>query len=257
MRHFLSLSYDGTPWHGWQRQPEADSVQAQLERALSLALREQVSVVGAGRTDAGVHAEQQWAHFDHAAELPPTLLQQLNGILPHSIAVHGVWRPRAEALHARFDALSRSYRYQIVRSKNPFAPGRCHRYDGPLELDALGAATALLHETDDFASFCKSGADNGTTRCQISEARWHAHGPDEQPRLDFHITANRFLRGMVRALVGTLLDVGRGQLSVADFASILEARDRRAAGPAAPPEGLYLSAVAYPAGALTKIMPNT
>ena len=261
MRTFLHLSYDGAPWHGWQRQPEAASVQQQVERALGILLRQPTDIVGAGRTDTGVHAEGQWAHFDHAEELPERFYEKMNGVLPPTIAVRGVYRPAHANLHARFDAVSRSYRYQIARAKDPFAAGRRLHVLGSLDLGAMGEATALLLETTDFASFCKSGADNGTTLCTLTEARWHAYDEPAslggQPRLDFYVTANRFLRGMVRALVGTVLDVGRGKLSISELEQVIFARDRSAAGTAAAPEGLTLTEVRYPPESLAKIMPES
>lgn len=255
MRYVLQLAYHGGSWHGWQRQPAADSVQGQLERALGILLRTPTAVVGAGRTDAGVHAEAQYAHFDSEVPWGRVELDKLNGILPHSIGAVALYRA-ADEFHARFDALSRSYRYQIALGKAPLDMGLTHRLEARLDFDALAQATALLFQTEDFASFCKAGADNATTLCTLSEARWEAYDARGLARLDFHVTANRFLRGMVRALVGTLLDVARGKLTVAEFEAIIRARDRSAAGVAAPAEGLYLSAVAYPEGTLTKIVPE-
>lgn len=243
MRYVLEVAYHGGPWHGWQRQPNASSIQQTLEEALGTLLRapEPIPVTGAGRTDTGVHAQQQFAHFDWPDELRSDLLERLRGLLPRSIVVRRILRADA-AFHARFSATSRGYVYKLQREPSPFAQGLAWYYPHPLDLRALVEATRRLHGWHDFGSFCRTGGAAQHTWCEVSMARWRV-GPGQ---LRFEVAANRFLRGMVRALVGTLLEVGAGRCSLADFEAIVAARDRRAAGRSAPAHGLYLARVTYP-----------
>ncbi|MCD8288063.1 MAG: tRNA pseudouridine(38-40) synthase TruA [Porphyromonadaceae bacterium] len=243
-RYFLYLAYDGSAYHGWQRQPNGLSVQQCLEEALSLLLRRETAVTGAGRTDTGVHARLMVAHFD--TSVPLTNLEawrhHLNCILPPDIAISCI-RPVTSEAHSRFDALSRTYRYYISYAKNPFA-GRYRWYLSGQRLDvaAMNEAAALLRRHDDFTSFSKTHTDVKNFRCRITCARWEERGDE----LVFTITADRFLRNMVRAIVGTLVDIGRGKLPVTDFLPILEARDRRCAGVSAPACALFLTDITYP-----------
>lgn len=243
-RYFVWFAYDGTAYHGWQVQPGDNSVQAELENALSMLLGQRIEVVGAGRTDAGVHAGTMVAHFD----IPvlntqlPTLTYKLNCVLPEDISVDRVEEVSAD-MHARFSARSRTYHYYIHTRKDPFL--RAYSYElthTGYDFDAMNEAAALLLEYDDFASFCKSGGDNKTTLCHVSEARWVSDGDG---RWHFVITADRFLRNMVRAIVGTLLRVGRKKLTVDDFRRIIESRDRQAAGDSAAACGLFLMDIKY------------
>ena len=323
MRYFIELSYDGTAYHGWQIQPNGSSVQETLQRALSLLLREEVTVTGAGRTDAGVHAAMMVAHVDieaplpappvggraaqpmsssssqeykevlppvggraaqpmsssssqeykevlppvggRAAEpmsssssqeykevLPPTggvregppernLVYRLNGILPHDIAIHRIY-PVADDMHARFSALARTYYYYVHTRKSPFLRDRSWRLVKTPDFEAMNRAAATLLEYEDFTSFSKVNTDTKTNICHVRSARW-VQLSDYEWR--FEITADRFLRNMVRAIVGTLMEVGRGQLSLDGFRKVIEDKNRSAAGDSVPARGLFLQNVEY------------
>jgi tRNA pseudouridine38-40 synthase len=243
MRYFILLAYKGTAYHGWQRQPNGLSVQEVLENALSTVLRQPTAITGSGRTDAGVHAAEQFAHFDTEIPLPENLLRSLNSMIPNDIAVYECFPVRPDD-HARFTAISRYYQYQISRRKDPFRHGLVYVFTLPLALDRMNAAAERLLLHSDFESFSKVRTDVKTFNCQIEKAFW-----EQKPNGDlvFHIKANRFLHGMVRAIVGTLLAVGQGRLSVADIDQIILARDRKRAGRAAPADGLSLVEVGYPA----------
>ncbi len=243
MRYFLQLAYRGTKYHGWQRQPNGLSVQEVLETALSTVLRHPVAIVGSGRTDAGVHAGEQFAHFEVDTPPPAHLLRSLNSLIPRDIAVYDCFPVRADD-HARFTATYRYYQYRISRKKDPFLDGLAYVFAMPLDTNRMNEAASLLLHHIDYESFSKVKTDVRTFNCRIDRAYW-----EEQPNgnLTFHIRADRFLRGMVRAIVGTLLAVGQERLSVADFEQIILARDRKKAGHAAPSEGLSLVAVGYPA----------
>ncbi len=244
MRYFLYFSYRGTDFHGWQRQPNGVSVQEVLEDALTLILRTTTPVVGAGRTDAGVHAQTMIAHFDTEADISDKkkFLQRMNGVLPESIAVQDVRAVRADA-HARFDAVRRTYEYRVTFQKDPFLGKLLTRLHAPLDFEAMNDAAKLLLETDDFGSFCKLHTDVKTTLCKVTRAEWRQEGSV----YIFTITANRFLRNMVRAVVGTLFEVGRGKMTKQQFADIVAMKHRTAAGMSAPAEGLFLVDVEYPA----------
>lgn len=244
MRYFIDLSFDGTAFHGWQIQPNATSVQDTLQRALGLLLsgkQEGWPVVGAGRTDAGVHAWQMIAHFDCEQTLDcEQLAYRLNRLLPRDVSVRGV-RPVAPDLHARFSATKRTYHYYLHQAKNPF-----RRYSWevhyPLDFNLMQQAADLLLGEKDFACFCKSGADNQTTLCRVMEARFEQENEGEWV---FIISANRFLRNMVRATVGTLIEVGRHRLSIDGFRQVLAAGNRSDAGESVPAHALFLWAVEY------------
>lgn len=243
MRYFLRLSYLGKHFHGWQRQPNASSVQARIEGALSTLLQTDVGLVGAGRTDAGVHALEMVAHFDLAQNLDdlPLLHNRLNKMVGRDILIRN-WVQGPEDLHARFDALERRYQYRIVRLQDPFQQDTAAFMGFPLDIQAMRAATASLLGKQDFTSFSKLHTQTPTNICRIFQASWELKGPDWV----FHIGADRFLRNMVRAIVGSLLEVGRARASVQDFRQIIQAKDRQKAGPSAPAKGLYLSQIIYP-----------
>ena len=256
MRVFLELAYDGTRYHGWQRQPQSITVQQVLEDTLARLFGGPCPVMGCGRTDTGVHAQYFVAH----AELPDTSLGgrvqsweeatlKLNGMLPPDVGIMAIHEVGPKA-HARFDAIERGYTYLVHNVKNPFLEGRSTRVYGTLDVPAIEAACSHLVQKGDFASFCKAGSDQGTTLCDVREARWEALGPN---RWAFHISADRFLRNMVRATVGTLLEVGKGKRSPEDLPDILEARDRGAAGKSVLGCGLYLTQVIYPEEVFTPV----
>ena len=241
MRYFIELSYDGTPFVGWQRQPAGDSVQSCLEDALSILFRKPLSIVGAGRTDAGVHAHQLFAHVDLDEYIDQDLTFRLNKLLPKEIAVLNIIAVTQDA-HARFDAVSRSYRYHITTQKNPFLQKRSYQFAKPLDLDLMNLAAKILIDHEDFKCFSKSKTDVKTYICDIQHAHWQQDGRE----LVFFIQANRFLRNMVRAIVGTLIEVGMRKISISDFEAILASRDRSQAGYSVPAHGLYLEKVNYP-----------
>ena len=243
-RYFIYLAYDGTAYHGWQRQPNGLSVQERIEEALSLLLRRETAITGAGRTDAGVHARLMVAHADLPTLLPAPeeWVHRLNRLLPSDIVIYRICPVRADA-HSRFDALSRTYHYYIACRKDPFQGRYRWVMDGKrLDIDRMNEAASHLLRYTDFTSFSKLHTDVKTNNCRITRAGWSLTGND----LVFEITADRFLRNMVRAIVGTLVDVGRGKLSVADFCAIIEARDRCKAGTSAPGNALFLTDITYP-----------
>ena len=244
MRYRIDLSYCGTNYHGWQRQPNALTVQETLEKALKQILRTAVELVGAGRTDTGVHAKHYVAHFDASQISLPLqeVVYMLNGILPSDIAVYAL-SETYPTFHARFDAQTRSYEYWIVRRKDPFLLNAAYLYTAPLDLELMQRGAQVLLEYSDFASFCKTGSDVQTTLCKLIQSEWICC--EEEYLLIYRITADRFLRNMVRAIVGTLLDLGRGKLTLEGFRDIIESRDRRRAGASAQPQGLYLVSVQY------------
>ena len=247
-RYFITLSYDGTRYHGWQIQPNGESVQERLQGALSTLLREEIAVTGAGRTDAGVHARMMVAHFDTATKYEaedgincPQLAYKLNKLLPYDIAVQKV-ELVSDDLHARFSATSRTYHYYIHTVKDPFLRAYSCELHYPLDFDLMNQAASLLKEYEDFGAFCKSGADVKTTLCQVTEARWIQTSPESW---HFEITANRFLRNMVRAVVGTLIDVGRGRLTLDGFRQVIEGKQRTEAGESMPGNALFLEDIKY------------
>lgn len=248
MRYFIYLQYDGTLYHGWQRQPDSVSVQQVIEEKLSLLLRRPTGIVGAGRTDAGVHARLMVAHFDtpDEADAQPLDGQQLtfklNGLLPSDIAIQRIVPVAAEA-HARFSATARTYRYYVTTQKDAFRPLYTMRTYYTLDIDKMNEAAARLFDYEDFTSFAKLHTDVKTNICHIMEAHWDQPSPTEYV---FCIRADRFLRNMVRAIVGTLLQVGRGRLSVQGFCDIIERQNRCSAGDSVPASGLFLEDVAYP-----------
>ena len=243
MRFFITLSYDGTRYHGWQVQPNGPSVQEKLQWALSTILRQDIQVTGAGRTDAGVHARMMVAHFD--VESMDFSLQdltyKLNRLLPQDIAIQKM-EPVSDEMHARFSATSRTYHYYIHTVKDPFLRAYSCELHYPLDFRLMNEAAAILMEYEDFGAFCKAHADVKTTLCHITAAQWHQTSPSSWY---FEITANRFLRNMVRAVVGTLIDVGRGRLSLDDFRKVVEGKRRTEAGESMPANALFLEEVKY------------
>ena len=243
MRFFITLSYDGTRYHGWQVQPNGPSVQEKLQWALSTILRQDIQVTGAGRTDAGVHARMMVAHFDVETmvyELQD-LTYKLNRLLPQDIAIQKM-EPGSDEMHARFSATSRTYHYYIHTVKDPFLRAYSCELHYPLDFQLMNEAAAILMTYEDFGAFCKAHADVKTTLCHITTAQWHQTSPSSWY---FEITANRFLRNMVRAVVGTLIDVGRGRLSLDDFRKVVEGKRRTEAGESMPANALFLEEVKY------------
>lgn len=241
MRYFITFSYDGGRYHGWQIQPNGVSVQEKLEWALSTLLREQISVTGAGRTDAGVHARMMVAHFDASQLDCVQLAYKLNRLLPQDIAVQKVERVSDE-MHARFSAKWRTYHYYIHTCKDPFLRTYSCEIHYPLDFAAMNEAGQRLMGYDDFGAFCKSGADVKTTLCQVTKAAWIQTSPTTWY---FEITANRFLRNMVRAVVGTMIDVGRGRLTIEEFCKVIEGKRRTEAGESMPGNALFLEIIEY------------
>ncbi len=242
MRYFLELSYNGTDYHGWQNQPNAISVQEVLENALSTLLNSTIAIVGAGRTDAGVHAKQMFAHFDTESNFKTEdLIYKLNSFLPNNIAIHNLFQVQPEA-HARFHALSRAYVYRISLQKDVFNYGGSYYVKQHLNVPKMQQASKLLLGHKDFQCFSKSNTDVKTYYCNIMEAEWVLVGHE----LQFSIKADRFLRNMVRAIVGTLLNIGLGKLEVEDLHSIIASKSRSEAGFSVPAHGLYLTEVTYP-----------
>ncbi len=245
-RYFLELAYDGTHYHGWQVQPNAITVQQKLNEALAILLRQPVETIGAGRTDTGVHAKQLFVHFDcdnsKFKNVNSKILMGLNALLPHDIAVKQVIEVAPDA-HARFDAVLRSYEYHLHFAKDPFKTNYSWLLRDRPDVQAMNQAASLLMAYTDFSCFSKSNTQVMTNNCKISRAEWMAQ-PDGS--LVFHISADRFLRNMVRAIVGTLLMVGRGEMAPEDISLIIESRNRSKAGNSVPACGLYLTEVKYP-----------
>ena len=246
MRYFVTLSYDGTNYHGWQIQPQknAVSVQQTLQDAFCMLLQKQISVVGAGRTDAGVHARMMVAHFDLNDDTSLDVCQlayKLNKVLPNDIAVQKIEQV-SDDMHARFSALSRTYHYFLHFGKDPFLRHYSWKMYGSLNFERMNEAAQHLLRYRDFSSFSKSNTDTKTNECVVTEAVWEEISPDVWR---FTITANRFLRNMVRAIVGTLVEVGRGRLTVQGFCDVIEKKDRQMAGDSVPASGLFLMNVTY------------
>ena len=242
MRFFIELSYNGKAFHGWQNQPNAISVQQVLEHALSKLLQENISIMGAGRTDAGVHASQMFAHFDIDKSFDiPTLLFKLNSFLPNDIAVHDIFQVK-ESPHTRFNAISRTYQYKIALKKNPFLYDYAYHIFFPLDVEKMNAACQILLQYHNFQCFSKSNTDVKTYHCTIKEAIWEVNDGE----LVFTITADRFLRNMVRAIVGTMVSIGLGKKEVDDLHQIIQSKNRSEAGFSVPANGLFLTKIVYP-----------
>lgn len=250
MRYFIELSYRGTAYHGWQTQANGNSVQITLEAALTQRLGKPIHVMGSGRTDAGVHAKQQFAHFDvdEPLTLTEAFLYSINCILPEDIAIQAIF-PVQSKDHARFSANSRYYQYHVTRQKNAFQSSLTYHFRPHLDVDRMNEACKLLLQHTNFQSFSKARANVTHFNCRLDFAYWQHTNED---CLTFHIKANRFLWGMVRTIVGTMLEIGQGRMSLEQFEQIILARDRTVAGRAAPANGLYLVEVGYPAEVLAQ-----
>ena len=263
MRYFITLSYDGTRYHGWQVQPNGISVQGELQRGLSLLLRQDVQVTGAGRTDAGVHAKMMVAHFDYSGEFLEErgegreergegkvkrgeldckqLAYKLNKLLPQDIAIEKIEAVSGD-MHARFSARARTYYYYIHTVKSPFLRHYSCELHYLLDFARMNEAAGMLLDYEDFGAFCKSHVDVKTTLCHVTKAEWRSVGEGQWV---FEITANRFLRNMVRAVVGTLIEVGRGRLTIDDFRRVVEGKRRTEAGESMPAHALFLVNIEY------------
>ncbi|WP_375242627.1 tRNA pseudouridine(38-40) synthase TruA [Lacinutrix sp.] len=249
MRYFIELSYNGKAYHGWQIQPNAISIQEVLEKGLSTLLKEPIATMGAGRTDAGVHATQLFAHFDTEALFDiKTLIYKLNSFLPEDIAIKSIFKVKANS-HARFHATSRQYLYRIALEKNPFNKEQAFLLKPKLNIDKLKAATKILLDYKDFQCFSKSNTDVKTYHCNIMKAEWSL----VENELHFIIKADRFLRNMVRAIVGTLINIGIGKIEVETLHDIIKSKNRSEAGFSVPAHALYLTKIEYPDSIKLKI----
>lgn len=246
-RYFIQLSYDGSPFHGWQIQTNAKSIQQFLNEALSLVTRVEIYTVGCGRTDAGVHAKIFFAHFETAHELHKIqdIVFHVNCVLPKEIAIQKMFLVENN-LHARFSAISRTYEYLTSNEKDPFQIKRSYELRENLDVEKMNQAGQTLTQHSDFTSFAKAHSDSETNLCQVEYAKWS----ETSYGLRFEIKANRFLRNMVRAIVGTMIEIGRGKISLEEFEQIINAKNRSAAGYSVPAHGLYLVNVEYPDGKL-------
>ncbi|MFY0607860.1 MAG: tRNA pseudouridine(38-40) synthase TruA [Cyclobacteriaceae bacterium] len=243
MRYFMDLSYKGTAYHGWQIQPNAPTVQEEINKALSLVLQQKIECVGSGRTDTGVHAKQQVAHLD-LEEVKLTLDQltyRLNGILPADISIKQIRQVKPDA-HARFDATRRTYHYHLHKIKDPFITGQSYYFTKELDVSAIAKSIEIIRDWKIFQAFSKVHTEVNNFNCEIFEISWE----ETNVGYTFCVSANRFLRGMVRAMVGTLLDVGSGKIDTKVLTEILDSGDRSRAGRSVPAEGLFLSEVLYP-----------
>lgn len=242
MRYFIEFAYKGTNYHGWQIQPEAISVQVVLTKATNLILKDSFELVGAGRTDAGVHASQMYAHFDTEVDFNfEDAVRKINSYLPEDIAVFRIFPVAADA-HTRFDATARTYEYHIHLKKNVFSKDLSWYHFRKLNIDKMNEAAKILLEYEDFECFSKTHTDVFTFNCTITEAHWQLNNDN----LVFTISANRFLRNMVRAIVGTLINIGLEKIEVQEMRTIIESKNRGKAGFSVPAHGLYLTKVSYP-----------
>lgn len=242
MRYFIKLAYKGSNYFGWQYQPDAISVQERLNKALSTLLKTNIDIVGAGRTDSGVHAKEMFAHFDYETEIDTNkLIYKLNSFLPKDIAIFDLVKVYDDA-HARFDATKRTYEYHIHTKKNAFESDDSWYYSLPLDIEKMNEACKILFEYIDFECFSKTHTDVNTFNCKIFEANWKQN----EDKLVFTISADRFLRNMVRAIVGTMINIGSGKVSLNDFRKIIESKNRSKAGFSVPAHGLYLTKIEYP-----------
>lgn len=251
MRYFIELAYKGTNYHGWQIQPEANSVQETLNKALSMLLKDTIDIVGAGRTDAGVHAKQMFAHFNFEGEIESThLIYKLNSYLPKDIVIYDIFKVFDEA-HARFDATKRTYEYHIHTLKDAFENDGSYAFHLPLNIKKMNEACAILFRHNDFECFSKVNTDVNTFNCTIFEANWTRDAAEQigakqhGTKVVFTIAADRFLRNMVRAIVGTMINIGTGKISLSDFENIIKSKDRRQSGYSVPAHGLYLTKIEY------------
>jgi len=242
LRYFIQLSYNGKNYHGWQNQPNAISVQEVIEKGLTTLLKEQISIVGAGRTDTGVHAIQMFAHFDTDCSFDKAdLVFKLNAFLPNDVAIQEIFKVKSDS-HARFDAISRTYRYRVALRKNAFNFDDAYFLTKPLDIDKMNEAVKILFQYKNFQCFSKSNTDVKTYNCEIMSANWTIYDDE----IHFVIKADRFLRNMVRAIVGTMINIGTGKLEVSDMHDIIKSKNRSNAGYSVPAHGLYLIEVEYP-----------
>lgn len=242
MRYFIKLAYNGTPYNGWQIQPNAPSVQETLNKAFSVLLHSEISLMGAGRTDTGVHAREMYAHFDFDATFDTQkLVYKLNSFLPKDIVIYAIFSVADEA-HCRFDATKRTYEYHINTFKDAFLQEQSWYLNQKLDVDLMNEAAKLLLQHTNFQSFSKVNTDVNTFDCTIFEAYW----TQKDNKLIFTISANRFLRNMVRSIVGTLVNIGLHKINLDDFKSIIESKNREKAGFSVPAHGLYLTKIEYP-----------
>lgn len=241
LRYFIEFSYNGKNYFGYQVQPDAISVQEELEKALSTILREEIKTTGAGRTDTGVHAKKIFAHFDTEQVLDVNLPHKLNSFLPPDISIKRIFQVKND-FHARFDATYRTYEYYISLEKNPFTlESAWQHWKRPLNMDKMNEACKILFEYEDFTSFAKLKTDNKTNICKIYKAEWEREGSE----LKFTVSANRFLRNMVRAIVGTMVEIGAEKIKPEDLRKVIENKNRNSAGTSAPAQGLFLVDVGY------------
>ena len=241
MRYFIEFSYNGTNYHGWQKQPNANTVQEEMEKCMSVLLQEEIELMGAGRTDSGVHATQMFAHLDTNTVLnTEKMVKKLNSFLPNDIMVFSVFLVK-EDTHARFTAIARTYKYYVSPEKNIFNPNT-YLFFKKLDVDKMNEACKYLMGEQDFTSFSKLHTDTFTNNCDITKAIWEQEGEN----FVFTISANRFLRNMVRSVVGTLLDVGYGKIEVEEIKTIIDKKDRCSAGTSVPAKALFLTQVKYP-----------
>ena len=241
MRYFLEVSYKGTNYSGFQSQKNANTIQAEIERAFKTLFKKEINLTSSSRTDTGVHAYQNFFHFDIDIGLSPQLLYNLNAILPGDIAAKQMFKVN-ENSHCRFDAISREYKYYIYQKKNPFLADRAFYFPYTLDRDLMQKAAAIIKEYSDFTSFSKRNTQVRSFVCDIKESKWTF----EEETLVYQVKANRFLRGMVRALTATMLKLGRGRMNTGIFRAIIEAKDCTQANFAVPPQGLFLVKVSYP-----------
>lgn len=239
-RYFLELAYKGTGYSGFQVQDNAQTIQAEIEKALQTLFHVSFALTGSSRTDAGVHAWQNYFHFNSELDIQSRSAYNLNALLPPAIAVKGIYRV-SDTAHCRFDAIAREYKYFIYRKKDPFMVDRGWLYPYPVDLKLLQQAAGILREYQDFTSFSKRNTQVKTFMCSIAHSEWHAEGD----ALVYQVRANRFLRGMIRGLVGTMVKLGRGQISVDEFRGIIEAKDCTKADFSTPPQGLFLARVIF------------
>lgn len=241
MRYFIDISYDGSNYHGWQIQPNADTVQHQINLAFSTILNEEINVLGAGRTDTGVHAKKMIAHFDTNQTIDFVKFKyRINGFLKNDISLNDIYKVKEDA-HARFSAISRTYEYRVSRTKNPFSVNSYFLLRD-LDFQSMKKACKFLHGNHDYTSFAKLHSENYTNNCEVFIANWK----EDENLLIFTIKANRFLRNMVRAIVGTLIEIGEGKISFSDIETILMSKDRAKAGYSVPANGLSLIDIEYP-----------
>lgn len=246
MRYFLEVSYIGTGYRGFQTQKNANTIQNEIEKGLKTLFKKKIILTGSSRTDAGVHAQQNFFHFDWPREIDPKFIYNLNAIIPGDIAVKRIKKVSADS-HCRFDAISREYKYFIYREKNPFLADRAYYYPYQVNVELMQEAATLLFEYDDFTSFSKRNTQTKSKLCKIQESKWYA----EDQCIIYNVRANRFLRGMVRALTSTMLKVGREKTSIREFRRIIESKDCTKASFAVPAHGLSLISVEFPGNYFT------